>query len=61
MSGMPVVPHLIKIVGPTENLNELQMEVNEELENIATSIVNGVQLYETNQGWLVLIWYKIVR
>ena len=58
--GMPSVIHEIEIFGPSENLNELKMEVNEKLEELARAIINGVQLYETSQGWIVLLWYKII-
>lgn len=60
MSGMPSVIHEIDIVGPSENLQELKMEVNDKLEALAKAIVNGVQLYETTQGWVIVIWYKII-
>jgi hypothetical protein len=60
MSGMPSVIHEIEILGPLENLNELQMEVNDKLETLAKAVVNGVQLYQTTQGWVAMIWYKII-
>lgn len=58
--GMPSVIHEIEIFGPLEDLNELKMEVNDKLEALAKAIINGVKLYETSQGWLVLVWYKII-
>lgn len=45
---------------PLENLNELKMEVNDKLEALAKAIINGVQLYETTQGWVAVVWYKII-
>jgi len=60
MSGMPSVIHEIEIFGPLENLNELQMEVNDKLETLAKAVINGVQLYETTQGWVAVVWYKII-
>jgi hypothetical protein len=58
--GMPSVIHEIEILGPSENLNELKMEVKDKLEELAKAFINGVQLYETSQGWVVLVWYKII-
>jgi hypothetical protein len=58
--GMPSVIHEIEILGPSENLKELKMEVNDKLEELAKAFINGVQLYETTQGWVFLVWYKII-
>jgi hypothetical protein len=60
MSRMPSVIHEIEIVGPLDNLNELKTEVNDKLETLAKAIINGVQLYETGQGWVAVLWYKII-
>lgn len=58
--GMPSVIHEIEILGPSENLNELKMEVNDKLEELAKAFIGGIQLYETSQGWVILVWYKII-
>ena len=56
----PTAIHGIEIFGPSENLNELKSEVNDKLEELARAFIGGVQLYETTQGWVVLVWYKII-
>lgn len=58
--GMPSVVHSIEKVGPLVDLDELIMEVNDKLEEFAKVIVNGVQFCETSQGWVALVWYKIL-
>lgn len=58
--GMPSVIHGIEIVGPLSDLKKLSMEVNDKMEEYAKAFIDGVQLCETSQGWVVLFWYKIV-
>jgi hypothetical protein len=60
MSGMPAVPQVVEKVGPSADLDELIMEVNDKLEDLARVVVNGVQFCETTQGWIALVWYKII-
>lgn len=56
----PTAIHGIEIVGPSENLNELKLEVNDKLEQYAKAWIEGMQLCETNRGFVILFWYKIV-